>query len=413
MKMSLLILLTVVLLSNCSSPETKTPAQPQKSAEPRFYAPNKAYTDKVNLGEVKLEPITSAPNEPLNVFKGTDGNNYLFFNLNYKDSGLSVVEAIKAGEILDNKIIVRDQTGKVIGSEIVNIQDFTQVESKANSKLTLKTLEGFQTTIPAQAIFERKDSETAYTGNNRFYTANDKDVYQIVKLNELPPNSSYISAQVFMTYVQTSLQQVCVDKSVQPDTKNSKDAKPVVVSTTVCKVQEEEIHKSVLLDNKERISKIETENSSMKNEKIGKKFFVSNDEYFKYKEDMKKKAAASGKTLVTSDKKNVSSVIDVEKAKVNFREWNLYSEPKYFQINTTNVRSLKAETDPTGKKVTTEVIQPKNEIIKIEGYSETVVLKSGQTIRNVRTKTEGNIVKIETPEGKTLEVNTKDVEILK
>lgn len=413
MKKSLLILLTVVLMSYCSSTETKTTPQPQKPIEPRFFAPNKTYTDKVNLGEVKLEPITSAPNEPLNVFKGTDGNNYLFFNLNYKDSGLSVVEAIKAGEILDNKIIVRDQTGKVIGSEIVNIQDFTQVESKANSKLTLKTLEGFQTTIPAQSIFERKDSETAYTGSNRFYTANDKDVYQIVKLNELPANNSYISVQVFMTYVQTSLQQICVDKSV-PAT--AKDSKTVVNSTPSCKLQEEEIHKSILADNQSRISKIETENSSMKNETIGKKFYVSNDEYYKYKEDMKKKASASGKTLVTSDKKNVSSVIDLEKAKVNFREWNLYSEPKYFQINTTNVRTLKAETDPTssiGKKTTTEVIQPKNEIIKIEGYNETVVLKSGQTIRNVKTKIEGNIVKIETSEGKTLEVNSKDVEILK
>lgn len=406
MKKSLLILFTAGLIYDCSSTETKnnTPSTPNP---PRYFAPSKTYTDKVNLSELKLEPILTAPNEPLSVFKGSDGNNYLFFNLIYKDSGLSIVEAIKSGEILENKIIVRDQTGKVIGSEAVNIQDFTQIESKANSKLTLKTLDGFQTTIPSQSIFERKESETEYTGNNRFYTALDKDVYQIVKLNELPPNNSYVSVQVFLTYAQTSLQQICSDKSAPKDAKSTKE---VVLGT--CKLTEEEIQKRILLENKDRISKIETENKSSKNEKIGKKFYVSNDEYYKYKDEMKKKTVSSGSTLTTADNKKISSVLDVEKAKLNFREWNLFSEPRYFQVNTTNIKTIKAEVDPTAKK-TTEIIQPKNEIISIEGYTETVVLKSGQTIRNVKTETKDNIVIVNTSDGKKLEVNKQDITILK
>ena len=42
----------------------------------------------------------------------------------------------------------------------------------------------------------------------------------------------------------------------------------------------------------------------------------------------------------------------LRKAKLNYREWNLVSAPKYFQINTEVIKPLVGETPNSGNSIT-------------------------------------------------------------
>ena len=55
---------------------------------------------------------------------------------------------------------------------------------------------------------------------------------------------------------------------------------------------------------------------------------------------MRSSVVKTGTTLEGEKTKIASSVVDVEKAKLNYREWNLVSIPKYFQINTEVIKPL-------------------------------------------------------------------------
>jgi hypothetical protein len=120
---------------------------------------------------VKVESINELPTEPLGVYKGSDGNNYLFLNLNYENSGLSVIEAIKAGEILDNNIIVRDNTGKIIGSDVVNFQAFSTVEKKLyqNTQEIVRTKDGFETPVRPQSSKRELEPEVSTSYQSKIY----------------------------------------------------------------------------------------------------------------------------------------------------------------------------------------------------------------------------------------------------
>jgi uncharacterized protein YcfL len=399
MKKSLLFTLFILLMVACSSPQP---------IQPRYVVP-KSYKEKVNLSEIKLESMEGTT-EPLSIYKGLDGNNYLLMNLLYDQSGISVIEAIKSGEILENKIIVRDNTGKIIGSDAINFQAFTKIENKLykNAKSSIQTLDGFVTPVRTDATrtLTGEVPEITYTPENIIYKDSDK-VPQAIRLTELPPANSYVSILVELTYVQPFLQQVC--------NFNNKELP--------CSYIEDGVQKEIRTDNERKFKAIKEEEKKS-TAAPSKKFGLTDKEFASYKDKMKRKVNSTGTSIEASkeiidptdaskDKKErVTSVVDVEKAKLRYREWVLLSEPKFFPINTQNIKTIvdpskDAKTTTTETKTSTTVITEK--IPMVEGFGETVTFKNGQTFKNVKTTEKDGKVIITTQDGKTIEVNKTDL----
>lgn len=386
------------------------PAKPQ----PAYVAP-KVYPEKINLSEVKVEAINEAPNEPIGVYKGSDGNNYLFLNLIYEKSGLSVIEAIKNGEILDNMIIVRDQTGKIIGSDVVNFQAFATIEEKVfkNTQEVVRTKDGFETPVRPQSAKRDMNPEVSTSYQSKIYNEKEK-VPQVIKLNELPPNNSYITINLELVYVEPFIQQIC--------DKNGKNP---------CTYVDDVVTKEVRDANKKKLDAIISEYQKTPTDKqptekrSPKKFILTPAEIQAFKDKMKTNVVKTGTTLEGEKTKIATSVVDVDKAKLNYREWSLVSAPKYFQINTEVVKPLVGEAPNVNPgSIAPAAVNPMNPLapngnnstvtnpssdLPVEGFSDTVTLKNGLVFKNVKATIKESTVLITSQDGKTMEINKSEL----
>ena len=434
MKNSLLLLILLAPFFSSCSTFSKFFASPPPPAPPAYVAP-RIYPEKINLSEVKVESINELPTEPLGVYKGSDGNNYLFLNLNYENSGLSVIEAIKAGEILDNNIIVRDNTGKIIGSDVVNFQAFSTVEKKLyqNTQEIVRTKDGFETPVRPQSSKRELEPEVSTSYQSKIYTEKER-VPQVIKLNELPQNNSYISINLELVYVEPFIQQIC--------NQNSKTKEP-------CSFVDEVVRKDVREANKKKLDAIIAEyqknnDKAAVDKKSPKKFVLTASEIQTFKDKMRSTVIKTGTTIEGEKTKIASSVVDVEKAKLNYREWNLVSIPKYFQINTEVIKPLIGGVNASGNSLTpappvntvgqenavapsstntvapnTNTVVPAANVINpssplpIEGFSDTVTLKNGIVYRNVKATIKETTVLITAQDGKTMEINKSELVSIK
>ena len=399
------ILLFLAIFTACSTPD-------------RYVSP-KVQSEKINLSEISLESTSLNPNDPIPVFKSSDGKNYLLLNLVYNKSGISVIEAIRNGEIQENKIIVRDHTGKIIGSDVINFQGIISKESKnqINSRATIQTLDGLETLITTEQ--PKTDSEVKPSFEPIFY--NDKDkVPQAIKLNELPSNNSYVSIHVLMTYVQPYLSQVCKRPSEQKYFWSGWFKSDDKKTNEPCLTTVEEAQKDVKIKTNSKISKLE--NDILKGSESNKKFALTEKETTDNKKSIKTKVNSSGATIDSEDGKKITSVIDLDKAKVNYREWVLVSEPKYFQLSTDAKPNKVVTTTETTKTVvettkTVEVLKPSVTTISntktSDPYTDTVITKDNKVFKSVKTYFKDNMVIIETRDGQTFEFNKSDVAIQK
>lgn len=425
MKNSLLLLILLTpYFSACSTFSNFFASKPPATPAPSYVTP-RVYSEKINLSEVRVESINELPNEPIGVYKGSDGNNYLFLNLTYENSGISVIEAIKAGEILDNNIIVRDQTGKIIGSDVINFQAFSAVEKKT-FKVTqeiVRTRDGFETPVRPQSSKRESEPEITTSYQSKIYTEKER-VPQVIKLNELPPNNSFISVNLELVYVEPFIQQIC----------NQNNA-----AKTPCTYVDEVVTKEVREANKKKLDAIISEYQKTNNDKLPlserkspKKFILSPSEIQVFKDKMRSTVFKTGTTLEGEKTKVATSVVDVEKAKLNYREWNLVSAPKYFQINTEVIKPLTGDASnsvnsitpappantngPTNINVAPAPVSPNainSGALPIEGYSDTVTLKNGTVYKNVKATIKETTVLITAQDGKTMEIGKSELVSIK
>jgi hypothetical protein len=315
---------------------------------------------------------------------------------------------------------VRDHTGKIIGSDVINFQGIISKESKnqTNSRATIQTLDGLETLITTEQ--PKTDAEVKPSFEPIFY--NDKDkVPQAIKLNELPSNNSYVSIHVLMTYVQPYISQVCKrpseNKYFWSGWFKSDDKK----TNEPCLTAVEESQKDVRVKTNAKILKLE--NDILKGTEANKKFALTEKETTDNKKSIKNKVNSSGTAIDSEDGKKISSVIDLDKAKVNYREWVLVSEPKYFQLSTDSKPAKVVTTTETTKTVvettkTVEVLKPSvttitNTTKTSDPYTDTVITKDNKVFKSVKTYFKDNMVIIETRDGQTFEFNKSDVAIQK
>ncbi len=421
MKNSLLLLILLTpYFSACTTFSNFFASKPPATPAPNYITP-RVYPEKINLSEVKVESINELPTEPIGVYKGSDGNNYLFLNLIYENSGLSVIEAIKSGEILDNNIIVRDQTGKIIGSDVVNFQAFSAVEKKTFKVMQeiVRTRDGFETPVRPQSSKRESEPEISTSFQSKIYTEKER-VPQVIKLNELPPNNSYISVNLELVYVEPFLQQIC---------NQSNNAK------TPCTYVDEVVTKEVREANKKKLDAIVAEYQKANDKqppaekKSPKKFILTPSEMQIFKDKMRGTVSKTGTTLEGEKTKIATSVVDIEKAKLNYREWNLVSAPKYFQINTEVIKPMTGDAPASGNSITpappanttgpaSSVTPAANTInpsgaLPVEGFSDTVTLKNGTIYKNVKATIKETTVLITSQDGKTMEINKSELVSIK
>lgn len=173
------------------------------------------HSPQINLSNIEMVPIEGSKVRMIPVKRNKQGEYYLEMFLKYENSGLNIIEGIKSGEIWNHWIVVFDSEGNEIGREPINFQAF-QIKT-----IETTTVEKDQEFVVSKdgSIFGKETKEktnviSKLDPNIRHKIYTDKDlVPQIIKLKKIPPQGSFVSIIVELTYVAPFLDELCDEDS--------------------------------------------------------------------------------------------------------------------------------------------------------------------------------------------------------
>lgn len=303
-----LIILLSVLSGNCGSTAVMAPVD-----RPR---------ELINLNRVVLETREkSTEGEPVVLVRKTrEGQNYLLLNLAFQGAGIHIVNAIKNGEILEHRILVRDSTGQIIGSSPINFQavKVTRTRIQKDEQEVIVTEEN--TTVPYQ------DGEESRETVRRSYALRsfdeDERIPQSIVLSRVPEPGEYISVYVQISFVDPVLRELC----------NS-------VEAGACPRSEKLVFREIRKDNQAVVDEII---ERYKNYEQGPFRFElkKNADYYRDSikgeiEELNKRNTHDRYTeFVTPGGNPFEEYSNVARtgSRVFYREWRLVGEPRYFKI---------------------------------------------------------------------------------
>ena len=336
MKQKSLGLALVVLLTSCASKNVKE-AQTFKSP--------------IDLAKIVMEPTDAPSDSVLPVRRNAAGDYYVLLNLNYAESNINVVEAIKNGNILAHRIVIKNSQGEEIGWDTINFQAYnvrkiTTITTPSNVLLTRDGKKAVEESASAEKV--------KYVFEEQQYTDTDK-IPQTIFLNSKyrPGSDSWVSIYAEIFYIQPVLGELC----------------PVVGSgdtfDATCFNVQDRIFKTVREDNKVHIDKLRGElgqdpdtltKLTIPKKETGTEGLATGSDHpdAEYQKILKTK-----EFYKATIEKEVSEInesgrrINPVKDKLYYQEWRLVSVPRYFQL----VRG-----------VTSEVTRPQRNIVAGETY---------------------------------------------
>lgn len=190
---------------------------PQQVITPTF----PKHTEQINLNRIKMITKSEAvPSEskdtkkPLAQEPGVSieysENKIPFIQLDlfFEDAGISIIEEIIAGTILEHHIIVRNQKGEVIAKQPVNFQAYEILETKTEV-LRNKVIVG-ESKKPVKVNSTTPETKISREAIERQYTDRDT-VPQVLEIKEdkIPTLGEYINIYLELTYVNPQLEPNC------------------------------------------------------------------------------------------------------------------------------------------------------------------------------------------------------------
>ncbi len=269
---------------------------------------NRDYPSLIDLNKISMEARGAGKERLLAIRKNDNGRYFVALNLNYKDSGINVIESIKNGRILKTDIVIRDEKGSVIGREPINFQAFEveKTTTMVEKKTYLSTKQG------DRAEFQTSKSEPVdrYDASPKQYTDNDP-VPQIILLDSLPSDGSWVSVVVELVYIAPFLAQSSCRSGAE-----------------ICPV-EDSVFDEIERDNNEVLQGIQQKiiqrykasQSSGSADITLPVFKLKNTEDY-YITNMKNKIQALNET----------SADEPASTRLVFRQWRLICAPRYFKI---------------------------------------------------------------------------------
>lgn len=307
------------------------------------------YSEEINLNNIGMRPLGASGSEDsiIEIRKNSKGNPVALLELDYKNSGLNVIQAIKNGKILEHHIVIMDSRGREIGRAPVNFIAFEveEITSSVQSQKLLFTDSGSEVEYdrsdrPEPQPLERKARLKVYEDG--------ANVPQYVELEKAPGSGDVVSIYLELVYIEPFYSELC--GSSQKD----------------CPQVEKIAFRQVRQDNSQTIQKIEDRvNESLKRTPDGREAEVvsleSDTLVFRLKKPVADYKAGIQREIKrlnqrpANNEKNDPYVNYTAKGGdyLHYREWKLLTVPRYFQIRNEADRSatssrIKPEPEPAG-----------------------------------------------------------------
>ncbi|MEQ8352919.1 MAG: hypothetical protein RH862_15635 [Leptospiraceae bacterium] len=294
------------------------------------------YSSEINLNNIGMQPLGAASknSQIIEIRKNSEGNPVALLELDYKNSGLNVIQEIKNGKILEHNIVIMDSQGREIGRAPINFIAFEveEITSSVQSQKLLFTDSGSEVEYdksdrPEPQPLERRARLKVYEDGAR--------VPQYVELSRSPESGTTVSIYLELVYIQPFYSELC--QSGQND----------------CPSVERVAFKAVKKDNEETMSEIEERvNKSLQRSGEGNEAEVvaleSDALVFRlkkpvedYKEGIKREIKKLNKRP-TTNQDNDPYVNHTARSGdyLHYREWKLLTVPRYFQIKNETSRPM-------------------------------------------------------------------------
>lgn len=190
---------------------------PQQVITPTF----PTHSEQINLNRIKMitkseavhtdskdgkKPLAQEPG--VSVEYSENKIPFIQLDLFFEDAGISIIEEIIAGTILDHHIIVLNQKGEIIAKQPVNFQAYEILETKTEV-MRNKVIVG-ESKKPVKVNSTTPETKISREAIERQYTDRDS-VPQVLEIQDgkVPNPGEYINIYLELTYVNPHLEPNC------------------------------------------------------------------------------------------------------------------------------------------------------------------------------------------------------------
>ncbi|XDD46004.1 hypothetical protein AB3N60_14995 [Leptospira sp. WS39.C2] len=270
-------------------------------------------SEQINLNRIKMitkqeanpglesnskKPLTQEPG--VSVEYSENKIPFIQLDLFFEDAGISIIEEIIAGTIIDHHIIVLNQKGEIIAKQPVNFQAYEILETKTEV-MRNKVIVG-ESKKPVKVNSTTPETKVTREAIERQYSDRDT-VPQVLEIFEgkVPTPGEYISIYLELTYVNPYLEPNCESYGG-----NCFGAKQKFIEDVTTRNRRE----------------LDILRNRYVNGEIAQFPNLTKEEQIEFKSNIKSKIEFT----------NGSSGPRHSFTKYFFREWNLVSSPRYFRI---------------------------------------------------------------------------------
>jgi hypothetical protein len=362
-----------------------------------------------------MVPMLDPDSNMIKITTNEKGRPVALLSLEYTNSGIDVIDAIRRGEILEHNIIIRDQKGEELGRAPINIIQY-EVEEIASNKGEQKIL----LTNSGSGINLKKSNELppiSRKGKVRLFQ-NNEVIPQYIELSHQPPENSYVSAYIELTYVKPYMAGVCEDKSLvnKPEDPTYK---------TDCE-EEKIFYQEVENDNNEVIREKETiltqavsemkDDSSIPEPYKEKLVFSPKKSATFYKSGIKQRVINKNpKPFKDTEDPHGNFTPNIHGSRYLYREWKLISNPRFFQITTVETPRKELRSVPKYTETDFTHFEPdeKSEVAEVEDVVIEVNKPNDATKDTSKVSPEAKTVSLSTAERKNIGVGSQCIVNLK
>lgn len=301
MKPALFLVFLLLFILGCQTPQqVMIPTFPSQS-------------EQINLNRIRMITKQEAnptqdtnTKKPLNQEPGVSVEfsetkiPFIQLDLFFEDAGISIIEEIIAGTIIDHHIVALNQKGEIIAKQPVNFQAYEILETKTEV-MRNKVIVG-ESKKPVKVNSTTPETRVSREAIERQYSDRDS-VPQVLEIFEgkVPNPGEYISIYLELTYVHPHLEPNCESYGGN------------------CNAAKQKFFEDVTIRNRRELDILR---NRYVNGEIAPFPTLTKEEQIEFKTNIKSKIETTNGTF--GPKHGFT--------KFFFREWNLVSSPRYFRI---------------------------------------------------------------------------------
>lgn len=339
MKRTLFGLVLVFFVGRCQTPkQVMVPNFPTQS-------------EQINLNRIKMitkqeanpsldakeskKPLTQEPG--VSVEFSENKIPFIQLDLFFEDAGISIIEEIIAGTIIEHHIVALNQKGEIIAKQPVNFQAYEILETKTEV-MRNKVIVG-ESKKPVKVNSTTPETRVTREAIERQYTDRDT-VPQVLEIfdGKVPSPGEYISIYLELTYVNPYLEPNCESYGGN------------------CFGAKQKFFEDVTNRNRRELDILR---NRYVNGEIAQFPNLTKEEQIDFKSNIKSKI----------DSTNGSFGPRHSYTKFFFREWNLVSSPRYFRILSVGKQNRQTSLEETKEEKRTDESKENANAEKDDGHS--------------------------------------------